>query len=51
MFSNSGQLVLQQQINEGTRQHILDVSKLTAGVYIIQLQTGDEIQNFRFVKQ
>lgn len=50
MFSNTGQLVLQQQINEGTRQHTVDVSKLTAGVYIIQLQTGDDIQTFRFVK-
>lgn len=51
MFNNSGQLVLQQQVVEGTRQHRVDVSKLTAGVYIIQLQTAEGIQTFRFMKQ
>lgn len=51
MFSSSGQLVLQQQVNEGARQHRIDVSKLTAGVYLIQLQTAEGIQTFRFMKQ
>jgi hypothetical protein len=51
MFSNTGQLVLQQQINEGAQQHRIDVSILTPGVYTIQLQSKAGTQVLRLVKQ
>ena len=51
MFSSTGQLVLQQQINKGVQQHSMDVSRLTAGVYTIQLQTREGMQTFKLVKQ
>lgn len=51
MFSNTGQLVLQQQINEGAQQHRIDVSILTPGVYTIQLQSKTGTQVLRLVKQ
>jgi Secretion system C-terminal sorting domain len=51
MVNTNGQVVLQQQINEGTRQHTIDISKLPAGVYIVQLQTTNGIETFKLVKQ
>jgi Secretion system C-terminal sorting domain len=50
LFSSSGALVTQQQINEGSLQHTIDVSKLLAGVYLLQLQTADGIETFKLVK-
>jgi hypothetical protein len=50
VYNSKGELVLQQQVNEGTMQHSIDVSKLAAGVYMLRLQTQTSVETFRLVK-
>jgi subtilase family serine protease len=51
IVNNNGQVVLQQQINEGTRQYSIDISKFSAGVYLLQLQTEKGIETIQLIKQ
>jgi hypothetical protein len=51
LFNSNGQTVLQQQLNKGTRQHTLDLSKYPAGIYMLQLQNNNRTETIRVVKQ
>ncbi|MBX9784135.1 MAG: T9SS type A sorting domain-containing protein [Chitinophagaceae bacterium] len=51
LFSSNGQVVLQQQVNEGTRQFNIDISKLPAGIYTIRLSNEQKTEIIKLVKQ
>lgn len=51
VLNGSGQVVLQHQINEGTRQYRVDISKLPSGIYIIELNNNQKTEVIKLVKQ
>lgn len=51
LFNQQGQLVQHQILSAGLLQQNIDVSKLAAGVYIVQLVTDEVVEVFKFIKQ
>ena len=43
--------LLGQQVKQGTLTQTIDVSNLQAGMYILEINDGEDLINERFVKQ
>ncbi len=50
IYSMEGKLVQQQQIPAGNQQRSIDISKLPAGMYSLQLQTSELLKTASFIK-
>ena len=51
LYNSSGQMISLQRIAEGSQQQKLDVSKLPAGIYQLQVQTATAVETFKLMKQ
>jgi hypothetical protein len=51
VFDMNGRLVQQQQLPGGRQQHNINIEKIPAGVYQLQIQTSTGITTASFVKQ
>lgn len=51
IFSMEGKLLLQQQLSAGNQQQSIDISKLPAGMYSLQMQTNETVKTASFIKQ
>jgi hypothetical protein len=51
IYSIQGKLLLQQQVTPGNQQQSIDISKLPAGMYSLQLQTSKVLKTTSFIKQ
>jgi alpha-tubulin suppressor-like RCC1 family protein len=51
IYSMQGKLVLQQQVTAGNQQQSIYISKLPAGMYSVQLQTDNETETHKLIKQ
>jgi alpha-tubulin suppressor-like RCC1 family protein len=51
IYNMQGKLLLQQQIAPGNQQQSIDVSKLPAGMYTVQLQISEILRTKSFIKQ
>jgi len=51
LYNSSGQTISLQRIAEGSQQQKIDVSKLPAGMYQLQVQTAATVETFKLMKQ
>ena len=51
IYNSSGQMISLQRIAEGSQQQKIDVSKLPAGIYQLQVQTATTVETFKLMKQ
>lgn len=51
VYSTSGNLLIQRQIENTQDAQILDLTKLQKGIYVLQLSSEGKIFNYRIVKQ
>jgi Secretion system C-terminal sorting domain len=51
LLKANGQLVLTQLVQPGSSSQLLDMNNLPAGLYMLQVQTGNETEVFKIIKQ
>lgn len=51
IYSIQGKLLQQQPVTPGNQQQHIDISKLPAGIYILQMQTSEFLKTKSFLKQ
>jgi len=51
LYNSIGNRILAQRMAKGSLQQRIDVSKLPAGVYQLQVQTASLLETFKLIKQ
>jgi alpha-tubulin suppressor-like RCC1 family protein len=51
LLNTNGQLVLEQLIQQGSNSQTLDMHHLSAGMYLLQVQTGNNTEVYKIIKE